>query len=69
MTTEELAKALGLKQASIRWSLCKTGTYFGLVPRRLPNDRLVWPDDAVDRLLATKVKPRARPTPRTREAA
>ena len=42
MTTEELAKLMGIKADSVRHSLCTRGHYAGLVPLRLPNGRLLW---------------------------
>ena len=48
--TEQLATALGIKASSIRTRLCKTGSYFGLKPRKLPNGRLLWPANALDQL-------------------
>jgi hypothetical protein len=50
ITTEILAQALGLKPASIRVRLCRTGSYFGIRPIKLPNGRLLWPSDAVEQL-------------------
>lgn len=49
--TEQLANALGIKASSIRTRFCKTGSYFGLKPRKLPNGRLLWPSDSVEQLL------------------
>lgn len=48
--TEQLATALGIKASSIRTRLCKTGSYFGLKPRKLPNGRLLWPANALEQL-------------------
>lgn len=48
--TEQLANAIGIKASSIRTRLCKTGSYFGLKPYKLPNGRLLWPADAVAQL-------------------
>ncbi len=50
-TTETLAIELGLKANSIRSRVCRTGHYFGLTPTKLPNGRLLWPADSVERLL------------------
>lgn len=49
-STEELAAALRLKPQSIRASLCRYGHYMGLIPYKLPNGRLLWPADAMERL-------------------
>jgi len=50
VTTESLAETIGVKPTSIRVRLCRTGSYFGLRPIKLPNGRLLWPADAIDRL-------------------
>jgi len=50
ISTEELAQELCLKPQSLRAALCRDGHYFGLRPRKLPNGRLLWPTDAVERL-------------------
>jgi hypothetical protein len=51
LTTEALAARLGLKPQSLRAALCKRGSYFGIQPKKLPNGRLLWPADSVERLL------------------
>lgn len=51
-STESLASSLGLRPASIRVHLCRRGSYYGIVPDRLPNGRLLWPSDSVERLKA-----------------
>lgn len=50
MKTEELASRLGLKANTLRIALCRRGSYCGLVPLKLPNRHLLWPDDSVERL-------------------
>ena len=50
ISTEELAALLRLKPQSLRAALCRDGHYFGLRPRKMPNGRLLWPADAVERL-------------------
>lgn len=57
VTTEALAARLGIKPASIRHRVCAVGSYFGLIPTKLPNGRLLWPGDAVERLARTAKKP------------
>jgi len=49
-TTDALASDIGVKPGSIRVRYCRTGSYFGLVPRKLVNGRLLWPPDAKARL-------------------
>ncbi len=55
LTTEALARALHLKEQSLRAAIYRHGHYYGLRPQRLPNGRLVWPDDSLQRL----TRPRA----------
>lgn len=50
ITTEELADQLGIQPASIRSRVCRYGSYFGIVPTKLPNGRLLWPADALHKL-------------------
>jgi hypothetical protein len=52
LTTERLAEKIGVKAASIRVHLCRHGSYFGLRPVKLPNRRLLWPSDSLERLTA-----------------
>jgi len=41
LTTEALAALAAVKPTSIRVRLCRTGSYFGLHPKKLPNGRLI----------------------------
>lgn len=50
LSTDELANMLNLQPGSLRVRLCKTGSYFGIRPVKLPNGRLQWPADAVQQL-------------------
>ncbi|MGO2332539.1 MULTISPECIES: hypothetical protein [Pseudoalteromonas] len=54
LTTELLANELHCKPNTIRTRLCKTGTFHGIKPIKLPSGRLLWPADAVQALLAGK---------------
>lgn len=49
--TETLAQIACVQPNSIRVRFCRTGSYFGLVPEKLPNGRLLWPADSKERLL------------------
>ena len=49
-TTENLAQKLGLHPQTLRAALCRNGHYFGLRPIKLPNGRLLWPDDSFEKL-------------------
>lgn len=51
LTTEQLAEKLHVKPNTIRSALCRTGSYMGIRPTKLPNRFLAWPDDAVERLV------------------
>ncbi|HDR9078209.1 TPA: DNA-binding protein [Burkholderia vietnamiensis] len=51
ITTEELAALLSIRPQSIRKRLCQTGGYFNLRPVKLPSGRLLWPGDAIDKLV------------------
>ncbi|RQR95308.1 DNA-binding protein [Burkholderia sp. Bp8994] len=50
ITTEELAALLSIRPQSIRKRYCQTGAYFTLRPVKLPNGRLMWPADAIEKL-------------------
>lgn len=52
MTTNEFAAKIGNLGPSIHRRVCLTGSYFGIKPTKLPNGRLLWPDDAVEQLIA-----------------
>lgn len=52
LTTAELAIELAMEAQSIRKRLSQTGSYFGLRPVKLPNGKLRWPADAIERLTA-----------------
>lgn len=52
ISTAQLAEALGRKAAAIRTRLCQTGSFHGIRPWKLPGGRLLWPEDAVERLIA-----------------
>lgn len=57
LSTETLASQLNIKPQSIRARVCRTGSYFGLVPKKLPNGRLLWPSDSAERLLQASHEP------------
>lgn len=42
-TTAEFAVKYLVKPNSVRTRYCLTGSYFGIVPKKLPNGRLAWP--------------------------
>lgn len=53
--TAALARQIGYKPASIRTAVWRNGHFQGIKPFRLPNGRLLWPADAVERLTAGEV--------------
>lgn len=54
LTTEQFALVLQGKPSTIRTRLCKTGSFYGIKPTKLPSGRLLWPADEVQALLAGK---------------
>jgi hypothetical protein len=50
-TTEQLAELVHSKPNSIRTRLCKTGSYYGIKPTKLPSGRLLWANDAIQAFL------------------
>jgi len=50
--TEVFARYAQVKPATVRVRFCRTGSYFGIRPKKLPNGRLAWPDDSEERLLS-----------------
>jgi hypothetical protein len=44
-STEQFAASKLVKPESVVSRLCRTGTYFGVIPRKLENGRLEWPDE------------------------
>ncbi|WP_273050155.1 hypothetical protein [Pseudoalteromonas sp.] len=54
LTTEQFALALHGKPSTIRTRLCKTGSFYGIKPIKLPSGRLLWPTAAVQALLTGK---------------
>ena len=41
--TEAFAKKYLVKPQTVLKRHCETGSYFGIVPTKLPNGRLMWP--------------------------
>lgn len=48
--TAAFAQRLGYKSASIRTAVWRNGHFNGIKPIKLPNGRLLWPADSVERL-------------------
>jgi len=55
LSTEEAAARLRVASQTPRASLCRLGHWLGMVPVKLPNGRLLWPADEVERLAAGEV--------------
>ena len=51
ITTEQVARLLGVTPGTVRRGLCVNGHYLGLRPIKLPNRRLLWPGDALRRVI------------------
>jgi len=51
VSTEKVAALFQVKAESIRRALSRQGHYFNLRPVKLPNNRLGWPLDEVERVL------------------
>ena len=54
LTTEQFAEALQGRPSTIRTRLCKTGSYYGIKPVKLPSGRLLWPAADVEALISGK---------------
>lgn len=50
-STEQAAAALGIRPQTLRASFCKTGSYYGVIPTKMPNRMLRWDAEAIERLL------------------
>jgi len=50
-STEQAAAALGIRPQTLRASYCRIGSYFGIVPTKMPNRMLRWDAEAIARLL------------------
>jgi hypothetical protein len=56
LSTGELAAQDKCKPQTIRKRLSETGSYWGVVPKKHPSGRLLWPHDAAARVLVHKTK-------------
>ncbi len=43
LSAEQFAALNQVKSQTVRARLCRTGSYFGIVPLKLANGRLAWP--------------------------
>lgn len=61
ISTADLARQALTKPNTIRVRLCETGSFYGIRPLKLPNGRLLWPADSLERLAAYRAeKPEVR---------
>ena len=51
VTTEKMSELVEVKPASIRAAYCTAGSYFGVVPKKLPIRRLMWSLRDIEALL------------------
>ncbi len=54
LSTEEIADLFHVRPTSVREHLSRKGSYFGIIPNRLPNGRLDWPADSRERAFTQK---------------
>jgi hypothetical protein len=50
MNTATFAEALGIKPETLLKAISSKGSYFGVIPTKQANGRLVWPASEVQRL-------------------
>lgn len=53
LTTEDVAAMFSVKAESVRGALSRKGHYYGIKPHKLPNGRLVWSADEVQKALGS----------------
>jgi len=51
ITTQQMAEIFGVRQATIRHALCLHGHYLNVRPLKLPNRRLLWPFNEIQKVL------------------
>ncbi len=51
LTTSEFVEPLKVKDATARRAFCVNGHYMGAVPKKLPNNRLLWAEQDQQRIL------------------
>lgn len=54
ISTKRAAQRGSIKAQTLRAAYCRYGHYFGIVPIKLPNGRLLWPADFFERLLSVR---------------
>lgn len=48
LDTSRFAAINGVKEQTVRARYCREGSYFGVIPKKLANRRLRWPDRQVE---------------------
>ena len=48
LDTDEFGARNRVKGQTVRARYCRTGSYFGVVPKKLANGRLAWPDIQIE---------------------
>lgn len=51
LSTDEIAARAHVKKETPIASLCRKGSFLGIVPVKLPNGRLLWPEADFERVL------------------
>ena len=49
LSADQFAALNQVKAQTVRARLCRTGTYFGVTPKKLLNGRLAWPAVQVEK--------------------
>lgn len=55
LCTEEFAAQLLVQSDTVRKQVSLTGSYLGIRPVHLPNQRLLWPSDVIEQLLSEQL--------------
>lgn len=56
LPTDQYAAQNFVQPQTVRKRYAATGSYFGIRPLVMPNGRLMWPSDTIERLLAERKK-------------
>jgi len=56
ISTSDLAYTFGVKSTTIHRTLCIKGHYMGIRPIKLPNGRLLWAKDAIQKIMKKTIR-------------
>ena len=56
VTTMNFAESVGVKPTTVHRNLCVNGHYMGVKPIKLPDGRLLWPEDVIDQIIESREK-------------